>query len=384
VDLPWVPAAVIRRKDLVELFDTTPDLAGNDIDISRFIRDTEDLDVLVLWRSHVPANEATLTAPPQRDELCPVPVGEFREFAERLSGAASGDGRHLASRWDFLEGKWIPCRANDIFAGQVYLLDLGAGGYTANEGWVGHLRGVAVTPLPAPAMEAADHHGADALTTSTAWATVAAHTETVVATLQAMLAALPDTPREALAYGARWHDRGKTHAIFQGALPCDDAHPPGAWAKAPAVQRYQNPHFRHELASALAALQASPDLIPSHLRDFVAYLVAAHHGKVRLSIRSFPGERRPADDRAFARGVWHGDLLPETDLGGGVIAPVVPLDLAPAQLGRTADNTPSWSERMLILRDAPHVGPFRLALLEAILRAADQRASVIVSGDDHA
>jgi CRISPR-associated endonuclease/helicase Cas3 len=138
------------------------------------------------------------------------------------------------------------------------------------------------------------------------------------------------------------------------------------------------------VASALAVLQAPSDLIPRNLRDLVAYLVAAHHGKVRLSIRSFPGETRPDDDRPFARGVWEGDPLPETDLGGGSIAPAVCLDLAPVQLGDTASDAPSWVARMLALRDSHQVGPFRLAFLEALLRAADQRASAGTHGDHHA
>lgn len=52
VGLPEVspPTHVIRRKDLHELFDTTPDLAGADLDISRFIRDQDDADVQVFWR----------------------------------------------------------------------------------------------------------------------------------------------------------------------------------------------------------------------------------------------------------------------------------------------------------------------------------------------
>ena len=36
-------------------------------------------------------------------------------------------------------------------------------------------------------------------------------------------------------------------------------------------------------------------------------------------------------------------------------------------------RTPSWAERMLVLRD--EVGPMRLSFLEALLRVADWRAS---------
>ncbi|MDX6458273.1 MAG: CRISPR-associated endonuclease/helicase Cas3, partial [Acidobacteriaceae bacterium] len=39
---PW--RFVLRRSDLLDLFDTTPDLSGNAMDVSRFIRATEDKD----------------------------------------------------------------------------------------------------------------------------------------------------------------------------------------------------------------------------------------------------------------------------------------------------------------------------------------------------
>ena len=38
---------VIRRKDIVDLFDTSADLSGSDVDISRYIRDQENTDVQV-------------------------------------------------------------------------------------------------------------------------------------------------------------------------------------------------------------------------------------------------------------------------------------------------------------------------------------------------
>ncbi len=47
---PEAIRAVVRRKDFIDLFDTTPDLTGNDLDVSRFIREGEDKDVQVYWR----------------------------------------------------------------------------------------------------------------------------------------------------------------------------------------------------------------------------------------------------------------------------------------------------------------------------------------------
>jgi hypothetical protein len=88
-------------------------------------------------------------------------------------------------------------------------------------------------------------------------------------------------------------------------------------AKAPEAwwnRRYDRKHFRHELASALAILHPQSGLRDDQL-DLIAYLAAAHHGKVRLSIRSLPEEKRPSDARRFARGIWDGDLLPPVELG---------------------------------------------------------------------
>lgn len=192
-----------------------------------------------------------------------------------------------------------------------------------------------------------------------------------------------------LRVAARWHDWGKAHAVFQKAVRRSPQHAGKMIAKAPDGywDDYERPHFRHELASALGVLATlarkdeEPDgwkrlLDRAGLVDLAVYLIAAHHGKVRLSIRSLPGETKPPVAGAFfARGIWEGDGLPEVDLGGGttmVTTPKASLDLSPMQLG-TTNGQPSWAERMLGVRD--QFGPLRVAYLEAILRAADMRAS---------
>lgn len=373
-DMRLEPAHVIRRRDFIDLFDTTPDLAGNDVDVSRFIRSGEEFDVQVFWRD-VP-KDAKLPDPqqahgkaPHRGELCSVPVYEFRDFV--------GKKQRLVWRWDALEQQWSPARQDDVFPGQTFLVRIDAGGYDSNIGWDSGSKKT-VEPVFGEGDDEQEAYDHDLASVSLSWQTVAPHTDDVVRELEAILKEMPleDSLTEALNDAARWHDFGKAHEIFQKAVRRDER-PAGfvdrvdiAKAPKPFWKRYERPHFRHELASALAMIQMEK-------RDLSIYLVAAHHGKVRLSIRSLPGEKSPEGDpaRLYARGVWDGDALPEVDLGGGVTAPPVTLSLDCMQLGRSKEGRPSWVERMLKLRDDPKIGPFRLAFLEALLRAADMRAS---------
>lgn len=363
---PYAPEHVIRRRTIEELFDTTPDLTGADVDISIYIRENDEHDVHVFWRKWEgdDPNSPEPQAEPSRDELCPASLNKDTRawLAER------------AWRWDFLKSRWV--RAGTIFPGQIYLLHADAGGYSAEKGFDPAITDPVAplsTAVPQPEGNDDDPYSSE----RKIWQTIAAHTNQVVEEMESILQALGAllTQEEArqLVHAARWHDWGKAHDIFQNALTAgarpdfdlsDALH---RWAKSSGKSaRYGRPHFRHELASALAMLTQNHS-------NLACYLVAAHHGKVRLSIRSLPGEKPAPNGARFARGVWEGDRMPPVKLGGGVIAPEVTLSLAPMELGLDADGRPSWAERVLQLLES--YGSFRLAYLEALLCAADRRAS---------
>jgi CRISPR-associated endonuclease/helicase Cas3 len=393
---PYDPPHVIRRKDFIDLFDTTPDLAGNDIDVSRFIREGEELDVQVFWRTTKPDPEWTSVEvrrqAPLREELCPVPVGAFREFIAKA--------KKTAFRWDALDGRWRATSADAVYPGQVFWIPRDQGGYSLEIGWDPKATWPNDANLEPPARPQSTteepEYDSDPLS-EFLWRSIAEHTDELLAEVEVLAKSttFDGIPWNVLRIAGRWHDWGKAHATFQDAIKQEtekDANRPAERAgkrdiaKAPKAFwcRYKRKHFRHELASAIGVLtllrsgQAPPDWsqLEVRLQNLALYLIAAHHGKVRLSIRSMPDECRPkAQQQLFARGVWDTDDLPPIDLGAGIMAPPVKLDLSPMKLGRGPDGSPSWAERMLLLRDHPDFGPLKLAYLEALLRAADMRAS---------
>lgn len=385
------PTLVLRRADLVRLFDTTPDLTGNDLDVSPFIRDGDDLDTQVCWRDL--SNGVHAEKAPSRDELCPVPVGELRDWVKRQAKSTRLPAYRL-EHLDRHKHRWVPAEAREIRPGQVFLLDSSAGGYTSATGWSPRstlpVSAIEQPPSsdPAPLDETV---GDDPASHERRWVTLSEHLCDVERVAGEVLDGLPDAmlpkpQRLAVLAAARWHDLGKAHEVFQRTMlrtKGDDEPDPGAgpWAKSGGSKwaRHERPYFRHELASALALLSGAATVVGSLAeKELAVYLVAAHHGRVRLSIRSFPEEQAPplAQDepqRRFALGIWEGDEVPLVSAGNEV-SPGTELDLSVMELG-SVDDRPSWTEMAVSLRDRKDLGPFRLAFLEAIVRMADWRAS---------
>lgn len=366
---------VLRRKDLLELFDTEPDLSGRHIDVARYLRDTDDRDVQLAWRvlgeDPPPPDGPAL----HRDELCRVGIGPARKLLKEAR-AWRWDG-HLGA-WQVVQRQFGELR---IVPGDTLLLDVSVGGYDATLGFTGdpkHRPTPVLRPGPPP-----DADDQDPLTTRFgSFLTLAQHSQDVAEAVQTLLLALPgEHPEQTLVQAARCHDLGKAHPAFQAMLtaglpPDAPQHQGGPWAKSDGRRGPRNAqgtrrYLRHELASALVWLQHGGD-------DLTAYLVAAHHGKVRVRLRSRPDERPPADrpDQRPVLGICSGDVVPAVDLGDGVQYPDTTLDTDVVELGAAQG---SWSDRTLRLLEEH--GPFRLAWWETLVRIADWRASAMRAPD---
>jgi len=328
------------------------------VDVSRFVRGGIERDVFLAWRDWgEPDTTPPKTLPRlENKELCQAPLAQVVEFLRDQTGWI----------WKPGQGEWVRADRNRLVPGMRVLLHATAGGYTERTGWDPTSKGP-VAPVPMHGQDRPEEGVDDDHLTSHPrpqryQQTLGKHTARVVTEARRLaVALLPGRYTEALEAAARYHDWGKAHADFQRTLHGEDP-PPGAplLAKSCETRRHSRKHLRHELASALALLDLGEN-------DLVAYLAAAHHGRIRLTVRSMPDE-----PETRVRGIEEGDRLPPVDLDG-VVTPETLLSLERVKLGRSADGLPSWTERMTRLRD--ELGPFRLAYLEALLRIADEMAS---------
>jgi CRISPR-associated endonuclease/helicase Cas3 len=373
---------VVRKRDLLDLFDTDPDLSGFDVDVSVYVRDAQDTDVRLFWRSVEDGAAPPADAPgPQRDELCPAPIGGARELVKHAKGRAWC--------WDALGKEWRSVRPDDLFAGLVLWIDAAVGGYDDKLGFD------ASTKAPVEPMKAATTIGQsgpeglddEPYSATRALVSLAKHSARVreEATALADALGLSAEDRTLLAETGLHHDWGKAHEAFV-ALTAEAKAERGVtdilakWPAAPTAAKRPDDarkYFRHELASALAYLETHGWRDDASL---AAYLIAAHHGKVRMRLRALPKEVPAPNGKLFARGVHDGESLPQVTLGDEQL-PETKLDLDIMQLGDSPRCGASWSARTQRLLEEH--GPFRLAWLEALLRIADWRASEKEGAFDH-
>ena len=358
---------VLRRKDMMELFDTSPDLMGNRIDVARFVRNgKKHSSVSVYWRENA---DDCITDPrfkPTRDELCEVPIYEIKEFFKKKKHG------HV---WNFAERKYERVNHINVHPGQTILVDCKNGGYSEEQGWDSKINNIvcAITTDP----EEPESHGRDQTSELSRPVTLENHTKHVCDELEKFLKDLPlETGiKNAVRTAAKYHDVGKAHPVFQESLRRNIIDWKGkVWAKSQKqkqgnVLQHSRPGFRHEVASALAYLEQGKN---DELKDLITYLIMSHHGKVRLSLRSVSKKERMNHNGEYLLGIKvDGDELPEfTSRIVSIKKTQIDMDIAGIGQNKYGE---SWVERTMALLE--EYRPFRLACLEAVLRRADTFAS---------
>jgi CRISPR-associated endonuclease/helicase Cas3 len=364
VPSPEILGNLLRRTDLLQLFDTSEDLAGHTIDVSSFIRDTKETDVGIVWRRWAGEKPADDLAKFEQDEICRV--NRFsKESMEFLK-----DKRSLWLRNE-QTNEWEHPPEN-LHSGMVLLVHCDQGGYDAELGFTGN-SGDQPSPVDLRINEQEDFDGADRWTQIGKYITVTQHANDVAEEVTIICQELVgwELPVKELISSGRWHDQGKAHQAFQDMLgkPPHQRNPE-LWAKSDNLQgrmAADRRGFRHELVSALCALATGQSFL-------LAYLVAAHHGKVRMQIQPRPNEKPPDNkELRYALGVRDGDRIPPVDLGAGINTPEITIDLSCMELGGGQSEQDSWAQRAAEL--LAEYGPFKLALLESIIRIADIRVS---------
>ena len=314
-----VEGPVLRQHHLDDIFDTDPDLSGGHLDVSRLVRgDRGNLDVAVIWRA-LDDVEPEDTPTPHPDEICKASIADLRESGRKLGPDNRGWLLGL-QRSRRRSGAWREVRLSDpgIRPGDTLMLNVSAGGYDDELGWVGSQQS-----RPSCWVGVVDGHRMwvrndgsavdniddrirgwggleqDPRSRARRWMELLPHLSAAESEARQLAEKLVPDLTGKLGTAGRWHDIGKAlerdapngalspfqKMLHDAGLP-EPPHPRDAvyYAKS---NRYGGPSckFRHEVASALAYL-AEEDA-----DDLVAWLVMAHHGKVRMTPTPWDDDR---------------------------------------------------------------------------------------------
>ena len=371
---------VIREPDLLGLFDTVHDLSGNHTDVSRYVRSLEDTkDVSVVWREF--DEEDIKINQIRNDEVCNIPIQDMKKFKK---------GKEIWS-YDRMIGSWT--MVDDVvYPGQTYLIHSKYGGYTEEKGWHEKLKDtVKSMEINSEELEL-ESMKSDTLSGNSNWITLNDHTYHVVEETKKIVEKLKhlEDYKDILKTVAKYHDIGKAHKVFQNTMVRGTDEKIISrnviWAKRGGRAYHERENFRHEAASALAFLKLDVNTEV----DLAAYLIASHHGRMRLSMRSLPERKNRGfinPTEKYILGIKLGETEnldiflsdkikksknnKEIRLKESVVKSVE-IDASIAKIGQNGNNR-SWLQITLGLLKKH--GPFRLAYLEAIVRAADSKAS---------
>lgn len=296
---------LLARRDCDELFDTTPDLSGADLDVGRFIRESDDRDVKVCWYTPNSDWEIEQFRPPSDlravpDAICSVPIADAKKWLLDKSRAPKRKSKepYHAWHWDYIEERWTRVEhERDILPGRIILVDTSYGGYVAHRGFTGKKPTKSEPPIDtvgavtrqrdraAAAALADSAQSRDDLSESDQPKTIATHgREAAQAVLDlADRLNIHDAIADTLERAARWHDWGKAHHVFQGNIRRDNGNHRQDLAKSPSWIDFQSAEFnnpppakpdgprfgkrrgfRHELATALGILELLSRAAPQH------------------------------------------------------------------------------------------------------------------------
>jgi CRISPR-associated endonuclease/helicase Cas3 len=392
------PNYSLLRHELLDFFDTDSNVSLGYTDVSPFIRGTDpETDVYVFWRDW-DGDEPPFGLDVQGDEICQVPIW-------KLKGKGGLQTWWRGFIWRGHDVGWQPVSAANLFPGATLLLPISAGGYSDGSGWTGDSRDKPTERYlfrPKPT----DEEMLSSL--SVGWQGIADHTADVWGhasrILEAMGFSLQQPLAKAFLEAIRWHDYGKNVQGWQEAtrelaaaaeLVWPDSKKPigkfsfsnsprldsksgrELWVLIRELRRAFAPRLRHEVASALALRQhhRRDGRIPDRYEFLAEYLVMSHHGYVRKVLRDdLPRDpSRISTERDSVRGIAEGTRVSGFDVLGERLPDSETLSIECRKMGRCEDGTESWTKGILRLLD--QFGPFKLAFYEAILRAADWRAS---------